>query len=312
MASRRPSTGSPELPNLATFVRAAEEGSFTTAAATLGLTQAAVSQRIAAIEAELRVSLFDRRAGRIALSDAGERLYAFARRILDLHEAARRSLGGSHPVVSGELPIAASSVPGECHLPALLSSFRERFPLVHVRATVGDSRTVVGEVLKGDAAIGLVGTRIEKPALESRPIGVDTLVLVVAPEHPLAGRRSISIRALAGAPLILREPGSGSRHTLEQGLEQAHASIETMTLALVMGSNMAIKEAVKRGLGVSFLSRSVVASELAAGELKAVPVRGLELTRRLYAIHKRRRPLSPAATAFLAFLEAHPLSPGRR
>ncbi len=83
-----------ELPHLATFARAAERGSFTAAAADLGVSQAAVSQRIAALEKDLRTSLFDRRAGRIALTEAGERLYELARRILDLHEEARRSLGG--------------------------------------------------------------------------------------------------------------------------------------------------------------------------------------------------------------------------
>src|SRR5205814_5741259 len=120
-----------ELPHLSTFVRAAEHGSFTDAAADLGVTQAAVSHRMAALERELRVSLFNRRAGRIALTEAGERLYELARRILDLHEEARESLGGFHVNLSGELSIAASSVPAECYLPALLSSFREKFPDVH-------------------------------------------------------------------------------------------------------------------------------------------------------------------------------------
>src|SRR4051794_13907510 len=103
MAASKPPPGPSELPHLSTFVRAAEQGSFTTAAAELGVTQAAVSQRIAALEKELRVSLFDRRAGRIALTEAGERLYELARRILDLHEEARAGLGGFHPNISGDL-----------------------------------------------------------------------------------------------------------------------------------------------------------------------------------------------------------------
>src|SRR5262249_50504440 len=85
-------SGLAELPHLSTFVRVAEEGGFTAAASDLGLTQAAVSQRIAALERELRVSLFDRRAGRIFLTEAGQRLYEYARRILDLHERARSDL----------------------------------------------------------------------------------------------------------------------------------------------------------------------------------------------------------------------------
>ncbi len=305
-------SGSRELPHLPTFVRAAEQGGFTAAAAGLGITQAAVSQRIAALEEEMRVSLFDRRAGRIALTEAGERLYGFARRILDLHEEARGDLGGVHPSLCGDLPIAASSVPGECYLPALLSAFRERFPEVHVRATVGDSRSVMKDVARGDATLGLLGQKAETPSLVSEAIGTDTLVLILAPCHPLAGRKSITLGTLSRQPLIIRESGSGSRCALMQGLERAGSSLDAMTIALEMGSNAAIKDAVRRGLGASFISSLTVERELSSGELKSVPVRGLVLTRSLYALHHRRRPLSPEATALLHFLRTHPLTPDRR
>src|SRR5262249_34106631 len=146
MPVRSAATGPSELPHLSTFVRAAEQGSFTAAATDLGISQAAVSQRIATLEKEIRASLFNRRAGRITLTESGERLYKLARRILDLHSEAREMLGGFHPSISGDLLIAASSVPAECYLPAVLSAFREKFPKVRVRASVGDSRSVANEV----------------------------------------------------------------------------------------------------------------------------------------------------------------------
>src|SRR5262249_38404655 len=123
MKETSPASGLAELPHLATFAVVAERRGFTAAAGELGITQAAVSQRIAALENELRVSLFDRRAGRTALTEAGERLYRYARSILDLHGRARAEVGGFRATVSGDLPLAASSVPGECFLPALLSAF---------------------------------------------------------------------------------------------------------------------------------------------------------------------------------------------
>lgn len=284
----------------------------TAAATDLGITQAALSQRIATLENVLRVSLFKRGAGRTTLTDSGQRLYEFARRILDLHEEARKSVGGVSRSISGDLPIAASSVPGESYLSALLSAFRERFPEVHVRASIGDSRSVMRDVVKGDVTLGLVGQKAGKPTLESEVIGTDTLVLVLAPTHPLAGRTSISLKALAEVPLIIREPGSGTRCALSKGLEQAGSSLDTMSISLEMGSNGAIKDAVKRGLGVSFVSSSTVDRELCSGELVALQVRGLVLTRSLYAVYHRRRPLSPPAAAFLHFLKAHPLEPDRR
>src|SRR6516165_5724317 len=103
--------GALELPHLATFAAVAEEGSFTAAAGKLGISQAAVSQRIAALEKELRISLFDRRSGRNSLTQPGRTLYDYARRILDLHQEARSSLEGSAAMVAGDLSIAASSVP---------------------------------------------------------------------------------------------------------------------------------------------------------------------------------------------------------
>jgi DNA-binding transcriptional LysR family regulator len=312
MADRSAPSSPRELPHLATFARAAERGSFTDAAADLGVTQAAVSQRIAALERELRIPLFHRRAGRIALTEAGERLYELARQILDLHEEARRGLGGLLPSIAGELPIAASSVPAECYLPALLSSFREKFPGVHVRASVSDSNSVAREVTRGLAALGLVGKRAERQGLEAEAIGTDTLALILPPGHRLAGRKSISLKVLAGEPLIIRERGSGTRCALRKGLERAGSSLDAMTITLELGSNSAIKDAVRRGLGASFVSRPTVERELASGELVSVRVRGLVLTRDLYAIYHRRRPLSPAASAFLRFLKANPLRPDRR
>jgi DNA-binding transcriptional LysR family regulator len=310
MADSPPVPGTPELPHLVTFVGVAEQGSFTATADALGITQAAVSQRIAALERELRTSLFDRRRGRIALTEAGHRLYEYARRISDLHEQARRDLGDFRPAVSGDLPIAASSVPGECLLPALLSAFHVTHPQVHVRATVSDSASVIKDVEKGRATLGFIGQKAENPALETRSIGQDSLVLVVPLGHPWEARRSISLDGLAGEPLIIREPGSGSRSTFEEGLERAGASLAGLNVALELGSNTAIKDAVKRGLGVAFLSRFCVRRELDSRELRAVGVQGLDLTRRFYLVRHRRRPLSTAANAFLRFVESRPIDQG--
>ena len=140
------------------------------------------------------------------------------------------------------------------------------------------------------------------------PIGGDTLVLVVAPEHRWASRKRIPLRALAGEPIILREAGSGSRCALEKGLEQAGLPLARLEVTLELGSNAAIKDAVRRGLGVAFLSRLALRRELDADELRSLAVTGLSLDRRFYLVY-HRRPLTPAASAFLHFLESHPIGP---
>lgn len=294
-----------EVPHLATFAAVAEHGGFTAAAADLGISQAAVSQRIAVLEKELRISLFDRRSGRIVLSEAGHKLYRYARQILDLHRQAWSDVGSFRPAIIGDLSLAASSVPGECFLPDLLSAFHDVYPGVHIRATVRDSGSVIQDVDKGRAALGLVGREAEKTSLEFRPIGNDTMLLVVAPGHRWASRKRLSLKALADEPLILREPGSGSRYALEKSLDRAGASLAGLNITLELGSNRAIKDAVKRGLGIAFLSQLVVRQELDAGELRAVAVGGLRVARHFYLVYHRRRPLSPAASVFLHFVESH-------
>ncbi len=310
MADSPPVPGRSELPHLATFARVAERGSFTAAAGEMGVTQAAVSQRIAALEKVLRTALFDRRRGRIVLTEAGHRLYEHARRILDLHDQARRELSGLRPTVSGDLPIAASSVPGECYLPALLSAFHAEHPRVHVRATISDSGTVIKDIAKGGATLGLIGRRAEKANLQTRWIGHDSLVLVVSAGHHWAARQTVSLDSLTHEPLIVRELGSGSRSALEKSLERTGRSLADLHVTLELGSNAAIRDAVRRGLGVAFLSRYCVERELDSRELRAVAVRGLCLARDFYLIYHRGRPLSQAASVFLRFVESHPIGQG--
>jgi DNA-binding transcriptional LysR family regulator len=295
----------PELPHLGTFARAAELGSFTAAAAELGVSQAAVSQRIAALERQLTVSLFERRAGRIQLTDVGRRLYEYARQILRLHDEAREALSGLRQPVSGDLVLAASSVPGEFLLPALLTAFRAEYPLVHVRVTVGDSRSALREVENGLAAVAFLGQKTNATNLECRLATTDSLVLVVPPRHRWVGQR-ISPPALSQEPIILRESGSGSRASVVASLERYGMALADLNVALELGSNAAIKDAVRRGLGVAFLSRMAVRKELDGRELEMVEVDGLDLAREFYLVYDRRRPLGAAALAFLHLLELRP------
>jgi LysR family transcriptional regulator, low CO2-responsive transcriptional regulator len=294
------------LPHLDTFAEAAERSSFTAAARALGLTQAAVSQRVASLEHELGVALFDRRGGRVLLTEAGRRLHDYARRILALHRQARQEVGGRALPVTGELSLAASSVPGEHLLPALLAAFRARHPHVQVRATVHDSRAVIDQVEQGEAHLGLLGGKGDSPHLEYRRLGGDELTLVVPPGHPWGRRKRVSLDELAGQPLVLREVGSGSRWCLEQGLARAGKPLTDLRVALELGSNEAIKEAVLRGLGLAFLSRLAVEKELRAGQLAAVRVDGLRLAREMFAVSDRRRALPIPARLFLDLLATDP------
>jgi DNA-binding transcriptional LysR family regulator len=293
-----------QLPHLETFARAAELSSFTAAARELGMTQAAVSQRIQMLEQALGVPLFARQSGHVLLTDAGRRLYDYAMRILELHREALKEIGGRPAPLAGELELAASSVPGEHLLPDLLAVFRERYPHVQVRVSVSDTREVSHLVEQGQAHLGLVGGKPDSPHLEFRSFATDTLVLVVSAKHPWAKRKRVTPAQLAEQPLILREPGSASRACLEQGLAAAGTSLGVMRIALELGSNEAIKEAVRRDLGLAVLSAHVVRREVEAGVLHSIEVADLPLTREMFAVWDRRRVLPIPARLFLDLLVA--------
>lgn len=205
-----------ELPYLVTFSKAAELNSFTAAAKSLGLSQAAVSQRVQSVEKALGVSLFRRRGGRVLLTDAGRQLYAYAERILDLHREARQELTGQRPPISGKLLIGASSIPGEHLLPAVLSVFHQRYPDMKVRADISDSMTVMTQVERGDVELGLVGRKTNNPDLEFPSFAKDRIVLVIPRNHAWAKRRRVSLKLLCQQPLVLREAESGMRHCFEK------------------------------------------------------------------------------------------------
>jgi LysR family transcriptional regulator, low CO2-responsive transcriptional regulator len=295
----------PQLPHLETFSKAAELSSFTGAAKALRLTQASVSQRVQALEKVLATPLFNRRGGRVLLTEAGHKLYHYAQRILDLHRQARREVTGHDAPVGGELALAASSIPGEYLLPALLSRFGQKHPRVRVRAAIGDSMSVVTQVERGEVSLGLVGRKTDNPHLEFRYLASDRMVLVVAPDHPLSGRKKVSVKQLARHPIILREAGSGLRHCFEKSLDKAGLSLADLRVALELGSNEAIKEVVLRGVGVAILSTYAVQKELLDGRLHVLEVGDLHCDRDMYVVQDRRRVLSPPARLFFTFLETH-------
>ena len=295
-----------QLPYLDTFSKAAELSSFTAAGKVLGMTQAAVSQRIHALEKELGVALFERRGGRVFLTDAGQRLYAHAERILELHRQARQEVTGEKAPIRGELLLAASSIPGEHLLPAILSIFRRKYPDVRVKVEVTDSVKVMDQVEKGQVHLGLVGRKIDDPNLSFKEFATDEMVVIVPPNHRWHRRKRIAFKQFKKEPLILREQGSGSRWCFEQALTRSDHSLDDLQIALELGSNEAIKESVLEGMGVSVLSTHAVQKELKAKDLHAVTVPELTLERKLFIVIDKRRVLPAPARIFLHFLEGCP------
>ena len=297
-----------QLPYLETFSKAAELSTFTGAARVMGLTQASISQRMQALEKSLGTSLFKRQGGRVLLTEGGQKLYEYAQRIIDLHREARHEITGRSAPAVGELFLAASSIPGEHLLPAVLCRFGQKYAHILVHATISDSMSVMTQVERGDVSLGLVGRKADKPHLEFQYLASDRMVLVVPSMHALGRRKQLSVKHLCHHPVILREVGSGLRHCFEKSLDKAGLSLADLHVALELGSNEAIKEAVIRGVGVAILSAWAVQKELKAGQLHALQIRDLHCDRDMYVVRDKRRVLPLSARLFLTFLENHPIA----
>jgi DNA-binding transcriptional LysR family regulator len=295
-----------ELRHLQTLLAVDAQRSFTQAAKSLGITQAAVSQHVAALEEELGAALFERQGRRVEPTAAGRQVREAAARIFAIISQVQAELAGGD-AVAGTLRIATSTVPSETILPELLAEFRRQHPHVREELSVSDSRAALQAVQRGAADVGFVGEKPESGKLGSHALAADELVLVVAARHELAGEGAISLKRLARLPLVIREPGSGSRACLEQALAQRKVALADLQVAMEANSNEAIRAAVLRGRDGAFLSAATVAEDAAAGRLAVLKVRGLRPRRQLFLIYRTPSPSTSPAKEFLAFLKSRPV-----
>jgi DNA-binding transcriptional LysR family regulator len=271
-------------------------GSVGLAAQAHGISQPAASTRIRRLERRLGVTLIERSPHGSRLTPHGELVAGWAQAAVDAAAALDAGVTSLRERSDAVLRVVASMTVAEYLLPGWLTALRGRRQMTTVALTAGNSAEVAAAVLNGTADIGFVEGPDLPPGLAARQAGKDTLTVVVAPDHPWARRRSgITAAELAAAPLVAREPTSGTRRSLEEAL-RARAGLERVPPVAELSSTTAIKAAVAAGIGPAVLSSLAVAAELAAGTLRAVPVTGLDLTRRLLAVWLEGRQLTgPAA-----------------
>jgi DNA-binding transcriptional LysR family regulator len=262
-----------------------------------------VSEHVRLLEEELGTRLFDRLSRETVPTRAGELLYGYAKQMLALRAEARQALGEFLGQVTGNLLVGGSTIPGEYVLPAVIGRFRERHPRVSITLQISDTRGIVQAVLEGQVDVGVVGADPNGRGLEVKPLMPDELVLVVPAGHPWQGRATVTLDELRTEPLIVREPGSGSRQTLEEALEAAGRSLLDMRVVAEMGSTSAIKQAIKAGIGVSVMSSRAVEDECRLGLLDCIKFQDLPVKRQFYVITHASRSRSPLCRAFLDFLE---------
>ncbi|MHB1415171.1 MAG: LysR family transcriptional regulator [Chloroflexota bacterium] len=284
---------------LKVFVVVAERGNFTRAAEELFMAQPSVSAVIGRLEQTVGLQLFDQIGKRIHLTEAGETMLVYARRILALVEEAEGALGEFQEAGSGRLLMGASNTIGIYVLPHVLRSFRALYPEVSVAIEIGNTSQVVSGVQCNRLDFGLVAGHPEHPDLKIGHFLTDRLVLIVPAEHPLAKEPSLSVADLAREPFIIRERGATTRAVVEQ--EMSRLGVQ-LNVTMEVGDNEAVKQAVAAGLGVSILSEFTIATELALGRIAQLQIAGAHFRRDFYLLWHKDKYRTKTVRQFLDYL----------
>ncbi len=292
-----------DLANLNAFIAIAEIGSFSGAGERLHLTQPAISKRIAGLEQQLNVRLFDRLGREVSLTEAGRALLPRAYQILNVLDDTRRALTNLTGEISGRLTLATSHHIGLHRLPPVLRTFTRRYPQVALDIQFLDSEIAYEEILHGRAELAVITLAPAPHALvRAVPVWDDPLDFVAAPEHPLANSGSVSLEDIVRYPAVF--PGGNTfTHHIVSGLCEARG----LKPDIAMSTNYmeTIKMMVSIGLAWSVLPRTMLDEQVAR-----IPLPGIQLNRQLGYILHTERTLSNAAKAFMALLDAETLSAG--
>lgn len=286
-----------DLATLNAFIAIAELGSFSEAAERLHLTQPAVSKRIASLEQQLNVRLFDRLGREVGLTEAGRALLPRAYQILNVLDDTRRALNNLSGEVGGRLTLATSHHIGLHRLPPLLRAFTRAYPQVALDIQFLDSEVAYEEVLHGRAELAVITLAPEtREPVHAVAVWDDPLDFVAAPEHPLARSGVIGLADVARHPAVF--PGGNTfTHHIVRRLFEAQA----LTPNIAMSTNYleTIKMMVSIGLAWSVLPRTMLDEQVAR-----LPLPGIQLSRQLGYISHTERTLSNAARAFMQLLDA--------
>jgi DNA-binding transcriptional LysR family regulator len=288
------------LEQLRIFVAVADRRHVTRAAAELGITQSAASAAIAGLEARYGAKLFDRVGRGIHLTETGRLFLPQARSVLDSVAVARSVLEDRASEATGRVSVAASQTIASYWLPRRLSAFRFTHPGVRLDVVIGNTREVEAAVVDGIANLGVVEGPTQHPALLRRQIDHDRPLLVVAAQHPPLPHIAPGRLDLRAISWVIREEGSGTRLVLEDLAQREGLRLDELKIFLVLPVNEAVREAVEAGAGATIISEHVVASAVAAGKLRAVPI---DLPPRDFTLVRHRdRHLSFAQSALLKHL----------
>lgn len=283
------------------FVQVVEKGSYTLVARHLGVSQPAISNHMRSLEEKLDVKLFQRQGKGFALTHEGEVFYRHTQRILEEWNQLKENLDDTREETSGKVHIGASHIPGEYLLPYTLGAFQKDYPKINFKISIGDSLEMAEKVLSQDVDFAVIGSNYNTDKLDSVFWRPDQIKLVLSVDHPLNELDIIQAQDLREYAMVLREGGSGHRRALEDALLKLNLHLEDFSISLEAGSTESVKNAVRAGLGYSFISKNAL--QINDEDLVMRDIENLEIKRGFYLITRRDKVLSKPAQLCFDFLK---------
>jgi DNA-binding transcriptional LysR family regulator len=291
------------------FTAVVQQGSFSKAAASLYISQPAVSKAVQELERQVGAPLLDRSTTGIALTAAGQTLFRYAEQIFLTEQAAELELARLQGTLTGRLALGASPTLGVYCLPPLLAHYARRYPHIHLFLDIGTTNDIVARLLTSPLDLALVEGPVRDDRLDLTPLWKDRLVVIAPAQHTLARQQTVPLAEVLEQPFIGREPGSATRQFVEK---QLHTRDISLPVRMEVANNEALKQLVQVGLGLGMVSETTIAAELASGRLVILPVPELVIERNFSLLQVVKRPLSASGQAFLTLLTEQDLqSPWR-
>jgi DNA-binding transcriptional LysR family regulator len=288
----------PTLRQLHVFESVADELSFTRASEKLHLSQPAVSIQVKQLEEGVGLPLFEHVGKRISLTEAGWILYKCSQTIRSVLEGAGEQIDELKGIQRGKLDVTVATT-ASYFASRILAGFAHRFPQIAISLDVTNREGLLQQLDLNQCDLVIMGEPPKGKRLKSMPIMENPLVIIAAPDHPLAGRRRIPVKELGEQGFVFREAGSGTRAAILRFLEAKGVSIE---IAMEMTSNEAIKQTVQAGMGLGIVSRHTVELELKTGSLVELDVAHFPLKRFWYLVRRSDKELSPVAQRFASYV----------
>ncbi len=254
---------------------------------------------MASLEKELDASLLCRNTKKVELTDAGRELYVYAEEMLGIEKKIREHFG-LREKEKRTLRIAASTIPSQYLLPRIMVRYQEKYPGEQLQVMETDSAGVVEQIISRRADLGFTGTQLEQKGCVYLPFYQDELVVIAPGNETFRSRQGMEITSwIREEPVILREPGSGTRREARRLLSQIGVDMDALNIVASMENQETIKRSVRSGMGISILSRLAAEDEINSGALLAFPLGNEGGKRSINVVYDKNRPLTREVEKFI-------------